>query len=578
MKRPHFCQTILFVLPSILLIACSAGPKPEVADKSDDTQARLETKMRELNKERALRHFIEGSVYDAKGDYAKAILEYQDALRYDANPAIYYAISKDYSLLGKHALAAQAAREAVRLDSTNITYRENLARIYLAAFQTDLAIREYEQIVRLDTTSTDALYQLARLYQTSRPLKALEIYEKLLEKEGEDWDILLQTAELYNTLGRYDQAADRYKRMLEMDPSNRALQRQLAETYGRSGNFAAAIEILEKMLETNENDLEVVVSLADIYLDKRDFDKALELYEKILKKEKDNPDVKLRVGVAYFGQIQQDSSFLPRSKKIFNELSKQSPNDWRPIWYLGAIALSEKQDSVALQHFERVTQLAESNADAWSYVGMLYFDRGEYNKMIEAMEKARKVLPREHRVYFLLGLGYSRLEDNEKATMFLEKAYELNPKDINTLSTLALTYDGMKRFSRSDSLYEEALKIDSTYHLILNNFSYSLAERGLQLERALRMAIDAVKAEPKNASYLDTLGWVYFKLGRYREAEEYIAKAVATGEASAVVYEHLGDIYFKLGEKEKAVEYWQKALEKDGKNQALREKVERGSL
>ncbi len=572
----------LIIIPIVItitfLVGCTGSREMEVKDKSEDLQARAAEKMRELNRDRALRHFIEGSLYDAKGDYAKAILEYQDALRYEQNPSIYYAISKDYSLLGKHALAAQAGREAVRLDSTNITFRENLAKIYLAAFQQDLAIKEYEQIIKIDSNYTNGYYNLARLYQTSRPLKALELFEKLLERDGNDWDILLQTAELYNTLGRYDQAAERYRRMLEIDPANRALQRQLAETYSRSGNFKAAIELLEKMLEVNENDFEVVATLADIYLDRREFDKARELYEKILKKEKENPEVKLRVGVAYFGQVQQDSSFLPRAKKLFLELSTEMPNDWRPIWYLGAIALTEKKDSVALTYFERVTRLAEMNVDAWWYVGSLHFDRGEYEKMIEAMERAKQLLPREYRVYFLLGLAYSRLEQNEKAAINLERAHELNPKDMNTMSTLALTYDGMHRYTRSDSLYEAALKIDSTYHLILNNYSYSLAERGLQLDRALRMAQDAVKAEPKNASYLDTLGWVYFKLGRYAEAEHYLAGAVATGQASAVVFEHLGDAYFKLGHKDKALEFWQKALEKDGKNQVLREKVDRGTL
>jgi Tfp pilus assembly protein PilF len=127
-------------------------------------------------------------------------------------------------------------------------------------------------------------------------------------------------------------------------------------------------------------------------------------------------------------------------------------------------------------------------------------------------------------------------------------------------------------------LYEEALKIDPRSHLVLNNYSYSLAERGLQLQRALEMAKDAVKAEPENASYLDTIGWVYYKLSKYRQAEEYITRAVKTDKASPVVHEHLGDIYFQLGQKEKALEFWQKAFELDGKNQALKDKISRGSL
>jgi Tfp pilus assembly protein PilF len=154
----------------------------------------------------------------------------------------------------------------------------------------------------------------------------------------------------------------------------------------------------------------------------------------------------------------------------------------------------------------------------------------------------------------------------------------LKPNDLDVLSTLALTLDGMHRYQESDSLYELSLKIDPQYHLVLNNYSYSLAERGLQLERALQMALQAIAAEPDNASYLDTVGWIYFRLGRYEEAQRYIAKAIDAGGASATVYEHMGDICSKLGQKENAERYWKQALDMDATNQTLRDKLARGSL
>ncbi|MBI3005834.1 MAG: tetratricopeptide repeat protein [Ignavibacteriales bacterium] len=572
-----FPRLFIIALTSALgVIGC--GSSKETPSKNPDEQLRAVSSIDERNKERALRFFIDGSIRDSKGEHAEAILDYQAALEYDKNPAIYYAMSKDYSLLGKHAKAAETGKEAVRLDSTNIAYRENLAGIYLSAFQQDLAIREYEAIVRLDSNYTNGWFNLARLYQISRPLQAVGIYEMLLNREGDDWDLLLQAAETYSRLGRHEQAAEKYKRMLEIDPSNKPLQRQLAETLSKAGKIDEAVDLLQKMVEIDENDLSVVAVLADVYLDRGDFEKALVLYKKLLKNEKSNPEIKLRVGIAYIGQIQRDSTFTPKAKDIFLQLKSETPNDWRAYWYLAHIAGIEKQDSLSAHYFERVTQLAEGNADAWWYLGTNLFSRGDYQKLLEAMEKAKRALPKEHRVYLLMGLAYSRMDQSEKAAEALEQAYRLNAKDMDILSTLALTYDGLHRYEDSDRLYEEALKIDPKSHLILNNYSYSLAERGLQLERALEMAIEAVAAEPDNASYLDTLGWIYFKLGKLREAQEYIAKSVATGRASSVVHEHLGDIYYKMNEKDKAKEMWQKAFEMDGKNQSLKEKISRGSL
>jgi tetratricopeptide (TPR) repeat protein len=225
-----------------------------------------------------------------------------------------------------------------------------------------------------------------------------------------------------------------------------------------------------------------------------------------------------------------------------------------------------------------VTHLAAWNGDAWWYLGSSYFEKGEYQKLVETMLKAEKNLPKDSRMPFLLGLGYSRLDQNEAAITALRRSLDLKPDDINTLSTLALTLDGLHRYQESDSLYERALKVDPRSHLVMNNYGYSLAERGLQLERALQMSLQAIEAEPNNDSYLDTVGWVYFKLGRYNEALKYISKAITAGGASATVYEHMGDIQYKLGEKNKAEQFWKQALEMNSANQGLKDKIARGSL
>ena len=93
-----------------------------------------------------------------------------------------------------------------------------------------------------------------------------------------------------------------------------------------------------------------------------------------------------------------------------------------------------------------------------------------------------------------------------------------------------------------------------------------------------RSSKEALSQQPNNQSYLDTYGWIYYKMGDYQEAESWIKKAIDLGSKSAVIHEHLGDIYFKRSDKEKAMQFWQKALELDSGNQSLKEKIQRGSL
>jgi Tfp pilus assembly protein PilF len=165
---------------------------------------------------------------------------------------------------------------------------------------------------------------------------------------------------------------------------------------------------------------------------------------------------------------------------------------------------------------------------------------------------------------------------NEEAARSLERARDLNPKDVPTISQLALVYEQMGRQELTDSLYEEALRLEPDNHLILNNYGYSLSERDIQIERALGMAQRAVEAQPDNASYLDTIGWIYYRLKDYPKAEEHILKAIQRGDVSPVVHEHLGDVYHAMGDSERAMEQWNIALRMEPGNAALKAKVERG--
>ena len=91
-------------------------------------------------------------------------------------------------------------------------------------------------------------------------------------------------------------------------------------------------------------------------------------------------------------------------------------------------------------------------------------------------------------------------------------------------------------------------------------YAYFLSVDKKHLDKAEEMSYKAVKAEPKNETYLDTYAWILFQKGKYTEARIYIDEAMKNGgEKSSVVIEHCGDIYYMLGEKQKALEYWKQA-------------------
>ncbi len=559
---------------ALALVAGCSSTKETSGSRQQQESAPADNAARDA----ALQHFVDGSVAEMKGDFANAILEYQDALRYDKNDAVYFALSKCYSALEKHSLAIEAGNEAVRLAPDNLEYRKTLADICVAAFEIDSATVHYEEIVKRDSTSLESYYGLARLYQGRKPMKALETYYRIIDRFGPEWNVLLQIAELENSLGQYEKAAIALQQMQELDPGNMELKHSVAQAYIRAEKLDTALVLLQDLRTMNPGNLSYAADLAGVYLQMKRYRKAAAELDPILANDSVGLDLKLRLGEMYFTRLEKDSALAPVTQSVFERILAQYPDDWRPYWFLGAIGAVTNNDSLSEPNFRKVTELATWNADAWVYLSSVFMEQNNYTEVITVLESALKVVPDDFRVNFLLGVAYSRSERTSDAIRILEIARRLNPKDINCIMQLALVYDGLKNHTETDKLYEEALALDPENHLVLNNYGYSLAERNVQIERAFAMAQKAVKAQPENTSYLDTIGWVYFRMGEYEKAEQYVRQAIEKGGANAILYEHLGDIYFMMKDRDRALEQWNLALKLDASNSALKEKIQRGTL
>lgn len=578
---------------------------------SDDEENTFTEIVEPINKRMAMLHFIDGAASEAKGDYAKAIIEYQDALALDPSAAIYYSIGKCYYYLNRLSLAVQNGRKAIELNNRRPEYFALLADIYSSARQTDSAVIMLHKVIELDSSNINYYYRLARIQEINKPVQAIEIYNKILEKFGLEWNVLLRIAELSEKLGDLPSAVKAMEGMLEIDPSNISVQKVLIDYYSQGGFFNKALEIANDILQLSPDDIETREKKAQIFIQQDDWKSAFDEYNIILKQPDVNFEAKIRIGLAYFFQSFKDSSILPLAKDFFLLLDKDTV-DWQVKMYLGAIALNEKDDESAIKYFDEVTKLARWNVEAWIRLGGLYFDNQKYQESVKVMQEAIENFPDEYAVNFILGLALAQLDKHSEAEPYLKKSKDLNPDDVQTLSayaytlskvndpeeaiemlkhaleiepenvglliTLGLIYNSNKMFELSDSTYEIALKIDPSNPLVNNNYAYSLSERGIQLERALRMVEISIEAEPENSSYLDTIGWVYFKLGDYDKAEYYIKKAVEIGGERPVILEHLGDIIFKKGDKDYALELWQKAFELDNSNIELKQKIEKGEI
>lgn len=561
-------------------------------------------------KQNAERYFIQGAVDEMKEKYAEAILEYQEALRYNKSAGIYYALGKAYTKLNKLFSALKNAKQAVKLDSNQIDYNILLAQIYQLSNNIDSAETVYKKIIKLDSNYVNAYYNLGLLYENKRPTDALAIYNKLLKITGQNWDVLLKIAEINDRLGNVKATIKTVERLTKLNPSSLNLQKLLIKSYTKIKEYDKALNLLNQNLIIYPDDLNLIELKANLFVHKGNWKKAAGEYKILIRSNKIPFKSKLQIGTAFLSAAVKDTSIRPIAKDILQTINKDS-SDWHINVYLGELAVQQKDDSSAVIYYQKAALQAPWNSQIWDRLGERLFTMGKYDKVISEIGKTIKNFPDNFFMNLILGLAYSQRNKQKEAELYLLKAVELNPDDINALSAygytldqlkkddaalvylnravkiapnniqilgmLGLIYDTKKMYDKSDYNYKKALSIDSTNALILNNYAYALSERGIELKKALKMVQSAVKQDPNNSSYLDTYGWVYYKLKKYDKAIKYIKKSLKVDDKNSTVLNHLGDVYFKLGDKKNALKFWKTALKYDKKNKKIEKKIKDNS-
>jgi Tfp pilus assembly protein PilF len=125
---------------------------------------------------------------------------------------------------------------------------------------------------------------------------------------------------------------------------------------------------------------------------------------------------------------------------------------------------------------------------------------------------------------------------------------------------LGAIYERQKFFDRAEVEFKKVLVVNPRNAAVLNYYGYMLGDLGQRLDEAQSLVERALKEEPFNGAYLDSLGWIYFKQNKLGEAETTLRKALQRESHDATIHSHLGDLYGKTGRTDLAAEEWEKSL------------------
>src|SRR5690606_9719425 len=201
----------------------------------------------------------------------------------------------------------------------------------------------------------------------------------------------------------------------------------------------------------------------------------------------------------------------------------------------------------------------------------------QWDQVISHAEEALEIYPNQSMIHYFNGVAHLRRRHYPEAIQSLEQAKRLSSSnaalqgEIN--SQLGEAYNASKDYPKSDKAYDEALTLNPNNAIVLNNYSYYLALRKENLEKAEKMSATLTKNHPENPTFLDTYAWVLFTRAKYKEARKIMERAITTGKATATYFEHYGDILYKLGDVDGAVRQWEKARGLNANSETLDKKI-----
>jgi tetratricopeptide (TPR) repeat protein len=166
--------------------------------------------------------------------------------------------------------------------------------------------------------------------------------------------------------------------------------------------------------------------------------------------------------------------------------------------------------------------------------------------------------------YVVLAQGYMDANRGPDAVKLLEQAQAKFPSDTSVTFELGAVFEKQKRYADAEAAFRRVLAREPDNAPALNYLGYMLADRGERLEESVGYLKKALEIDPENGSYLDSLGWAYFKADKLDLAETNLRRAADQLKANSVIQDHYAEVLFKLQRYDDAIAAWTRALNGDG--------------
>lgn len=529
--------------------------------------------------------FLEAMRLKEKKDYASAFGLLQHCLDIHPNAAsALYEVSQYYMFLRQVPQGQEALEKAVANAPDNYWYSQGLASLYQQQNELDKAITLLEQMVVRFPAKQDPLFNLLDLYGRQEKYdKVISTLNRLEKHMGKNEQLSMEKFRIYLQMKDDKKAFQEIESLVQEYPMDMRYQVILGDVYLQNGKKQEAYDVYQKVLAAEPDNPMAIFSMASYYKQTGQEELYQQQLDTLLLNKKVTPDTKVGVMRQMIVENEQADKDSTQIIALFDRIMKQEQDDPQIPMLYAQYLLSKKMEAESVPVLEQVVDLDPTNNAARMMLIGAAVKKEDYKQIIKVCEPGIEATPDALEFYYYLAIAYNQAEKPDSVISICKRALEHKTADgkkeivSEFYSILGDMYHTQKQMKEAYAAYDSALVYNPSNIGALNNYAYYLSVERRDLDKAEEMSYKTVKAEPNNATYLDTYAWILFEKGNYAEARIYIDNAMKSegGDKSDVIVEHCGDIYYMTGDVDGALTYWKKALEMGSESKTLKQKIEK---
>jgi len=493
------------------------------------------------NKVEGLTHYLTSRSYEFRGNLNDSLKHLEAAAKADPKQeSVVVLTARRYLQKKKTDKAIEILRLAQTTNHESVAIHEWLGLAYQQANQLEEAIAEFETAIGKPQPTLISIRGLTKIYSsTKRYDKAFKTLENSLKKNKKQSEFWIGIADLYRDTGLAAKAdINKIKsgvlaalnKAEALKPENPLTIHRLADYYKLWGENEKAIRLFVALIELSPSLIGVREQLAELYLREEKTEDATKQLEAIL---------------------------------------RSRPTNERALFILGGIKRDLDKPEEAAAHFETIIKINSKFEPAYYELASIHLFQDRPKKTLETLERAYKQFNPKFISKFYAGLAHSTLNQFSKAIENLLEAEELAQAGEQNRIThffyfqLGAAYERNRQYETASKNFNKALNLSPEYHNAMNYLGYMWADINRNINEAAKLIIKANELDPDNAAYIDSLGWLYYRQGKYDKAliELLRASELTKEEPDSTIFEHIGDTRHKLGETQKAKAAWEQALD-----------------